>query len=298
MKPLILTPVLAAALLAAGRTGAADAASGTNELTSNFSYVLGMNLGSMWKGRGVDLDFEALAAGAREASAGNPRYSDTEARDIGRQFELENRSRLEARLREQGEKNKAEGEAFLAANRSKEGVQTTASGLQYKVLKEGAGTKPGPADRVTVHYIGTLIDGTEFDSSVRRGEPATFPLNGVIRGWTEGLQLMPAGSKYQFYIPSELGYGARAAGPKIQPNSTLIFDVELLKVEAAPPPAAPAAAQPVTSDIIKVPSAEELAKGAKIEVIKAEDAARLAEEARRRSQNTPPPPLPPNPEKP
>ncbi|MFN0069713.1 MAG: FKBP-type peptidyl-prolyl cis-trans isomerase [Limisphaerales bacterium] len=272
--------VLAAAL-AATTARAAEGTVNTNELTSKFSYTLGMNLGSLWKGRGVDLDFDALAAGAREAAAGSPRFTEAEARDIGRQFEMENRSRLEARLREQGEKNQAAGAAFLAANKSQDGVQATPSGLQFKVLQEGTGPKPGPTDRVTVHYTGTLIDGTEFDSSVRRGQPATFPLNGVIRGWTEGLQLMPEGSKFRFFIPSELAYGARAAGPKIGPNSTLLFDVELMKVEAAPAPAA-AAPQPVTSDIIKVPSAEELAKGAKIEVIKAEDAARLAEEAKKK----------------
>lgn len=281
--------VLAAAL-AATTAGAAEGTVNTNDLTSKFSYTIGMSLGSQWKGRGVDLDFEALAAGAREASAGNARFTDAEARDISRQFEQENRGRLEARLREQGEKNKAAGEAFLAENKSKEGVQTTPSGLQYKVIMEGTGAKPGPTDRVTVHYVGTLIDGTEFDSSVRRGQPATFPLNGVIRGWTEGLQLMPAGSKFQFFLPPELAYGARAAGPKIGPNSTLVFDVELMSVEAAPPPAAPAApAQPVTSDIIKVPSAEELAKGAKIEVIKAEDAARLADEAKKKVAAVPEP---------
>lgn len=274
--------VLAAAL-AATTARAAEGTVNTNDLTAKFSYTMGMNLGSLWKGRGVDLDFEALAAGARDAAAGNAKFTETEARDIGRQFELENRGRLEARLKEQGDQNKAAGEKFLAENKAKEGVQVTPSGLQYKVITLGTGAKPGPTDRVTVHYVGTLIDGTEFDSSVRRGQPATFPLNGVIRGWTEGLQLMPMGSKFQFFIPSELAYGARAAGPKIGPNSTLVFDVELLNVEAAPAPAA-AAPQPVTSDIIKVPSAEELAKGAKIEVIKAEDAAKLAEEAKKKAE--------------
>ncbi len=270
------------AVLTAVTARGAEGQAGSPELTSNFSYTLGMSLGSLWKGRGVDLDFEALAAGAREAAAGNPKFTEAEARDIGRMFEQENRSRLEARLREQGERNLAEGERFLAENKGREGVQTTASGLQYKVLTPGTGAKPGPTDRVTVHYVGTLIDGTEFDSSIRRGQPATFPLNGVIRGWTEGLQLMPMGSKYRFFIPSDLAYGPRAAGPKISPNSTLIFDVELLNVEAVAPVAAPA--QPVTSDIIKVPSAEELARGAQIEVIKAEDAARLAEEARKKAE--------------
>ncbi|MBW2412326.1 MAG: FKBP-type peptidyl-prolyl cis-trans isomerase, partial [Deltaproteobacteria bacterium] len=129
------------------------------------------------------------------------------------------------------EKNRADGEAFLAANKNKEGVVTTASGLQYKVLKKGDGPKPQNNDRVSVHYRGTLLDGTEFDSSYKRGKPATFQVNGVIRGWTEALQLMNVGSKYQLFIPSDLAYGTRGAGRKIGPNSTLIFDVELLGIE-------------------------------------------------------------------
>ena len=128
------------------------------------------------------------------------------------------------------EENKAEGEAFLAENGKKEGVITTASGLQYKILKEGNGASPKATSSVTVHYKGTTIDGNEFDSSYKRGTPATFPLNRVIAGWTEGLQLMKEGASYEFYIPSDLAYGSRGAGRDIGPNSTLIFDVELIKV--------------------------------------------------------------------
>ena len=126
--------------------------------------------------------------------------------------------------------NKAEGETFLAENSQKEGVITTASGLQYQVLIQGKGSKPAATDRVTVHYKGTSLDGQEFDSSYSRGTPATFPLNGVIAGWTEGVQLMSEGSKYRFYIPSDLAYGMRGAGRQIGPNATLIFDVELIKI--------------------------------------------------------------------
>ena len=134
-------------------------------------------------------------------------------------------------MKTSGEKNQKDGEAFLAANKNKEGVISLPNGMQYKVITMGTGKKPKATDTVTVHYQGTLIDGKEFDSSFKRGEPATFPLNQVIKGWTEGLQLMPVGSKFQFFIPSELGYGDRGAGQLIQPNSTLIFEVELLSVK-------------------------------------------------------------------
>ncbi|MGH9569716.1 MAG: FKBP-type peptidyl-prolyl cis-trans isomerase, partial [Candidatus Angelobacter sp.] len=127
--------------------------------------------------------------------------------------------------------NKKEGEAFLAANKTKEGVITTPSGLQYKVLKQGTGPKPTTTDKVVCNYKGTLINGKEFDSSYKRGEPATFPVNGVIKGWTEALQLMPVGSKYQLFIPADLAYGERGAGADIGPDATLIFEVELLSIE-------------------------------------------------------------------
>ena len=154
---------------------------------------------------------------------------------------------------------------------------TTASGLQYKVLREGTGPQPKATDTVEVNYEGRLTDGTVFDSSYQRGQSISFPLNAVIKGWTEGLQLMPTGSKFQFFIPPDLAYGLNAP-PSIGPNQVLIFDVELINVESAAP------AQPVTSDIIKVPSAEELAKGAKIEVIKADDAKKLAEEQKKQAE--------------
>lgn len=130
-----------------------------------------------------------------------------------------------------GQKNQKEGEAFLAANGKKPGVKTLPSGLQYEVIKAGAGKQPAATDTVTVHYKGTLINGTEFDSSYKRGQPASFPLNQVIKGWTEGVQLMKEGAKYRFFIPPQLAYGARGAGGLIGPNSTLIFDVELISVQ-------------------------------------------------------------------
>src|SRR5205823_6476998 len=134
-------------------------------------------------------------------------------------------------------KDKKEGAKFLEENKKKEGVKTTASGLQYKVEKEGAGPQPKGTDMVTVNYRGTLIDGTEFDSSYKRGQPATFPLNGVIKGWTEGLQLMKTGSKYQLFVPASLAYGERAVRPELGANATLIFEVELLEIKPPPTPA-------------------------------------------------------------
>jgi FKBP-type peptidyl-prolyl cis-trans isomerase/uncharacterized protein (UPF0333 family) len=188
------------------------------------------------------------------------------------------------------QKNKTAGEAFLAENKSKDGVASTDSGLQYKTIKEGDGSSPGQTDSVTVNYKGTLIDGTEFDS----GQGISFPLNGVIRGWTEGLQLMKTGGTTRFFIPSDLAYGATGSGAKIGPNSTLIFDVDLLSIEgqaasktpasAAITPAKPDPNKVVTSDIIKVPSAEELKKGAKIEVIKKEDLPAEIEKAKQEAE--------------
>jgi FKBP-type peptidyl-prolyl cis-trans isomerase FkpA len=143
---------------------------------------------------------------------------------------------MEGKMAEAGTKSKKVGEDFLAGNKSKEGVKTTPSGLQYKVLKEGKGAKPKATDVVKVHYRGTLVDGTEFDSSYKRGEPIEFPLNGVIKGWTEGVQLMTPGSKYQFFIPSELAYGEEGRPPTIPGNSALIFEVELIEVKPATGP--------------------------------------------------------------
>jgi len=140
-------------------------------------------------------------------------------------------TKQEEETKKLGEKNRKEGEAFLAANKKKEGVKTLASGLQYKVIKPGTGKKPKSTDTVTTHYRGTLIDGTEFDSSYNRGQPATFPVHGVIPGWTEALQLMEEGAKWQLFIPSKLGYGERGAGQAIGPNATLIFEVELVSVQ-------------------------------------------------------------------
>lgn len=245
------------------------------------SYALGVQAAKAWKNQGADIDWDAYLRGILDFDGGKETLlTDQQMREAVDAFRTVVQGRQQARLQEEGAKNKAAGEAFLAENKNKEGIQTTASGLQYQVVEMGSGAKPAATDKVTVHYTGTLIDGKKFDSSVDRGQPATFPLSGVIKGWTEGLQLMPVGSKFKFFIPPTLAYGASAPAT-IGPNQVLIFDVELINIDA-PKPAAPA--QPVTSDIIKVPSAEELAKGAKIEVIKPQDVERIIAEEKAKQQ--------------
>ncbi|MBM3849294.1 MAG: FKBP-type peptidyl-prolyl cis-trans isomerase [Verrucomicrobia bacterium] len=223
-------------------------------------------------------DPEVIIKAFSEALRGKPTLiTDGEANIILRNYTTQLRKKAEEKRKEDGEKAKVDGELFLASNKAKAGVQSTPSGLQYKVLTTGRGAQPKGDDIVEVHYRGTLIDGTEFDSSITRGQPASFGLNRVIKGWTEGLQLMQVGSKYQLVIPSELAYGPNGSPPKIPPHSTLVFEVELLSVKPQVAPPLPEGA--ATSDIIKVPSAEELKKGAQIEVIKSSDAERLQKEA-------------------
>ncbi|MCJ7833279.1 MAG: FKBP-type peptidyl-prolyl cis-trans isomerase, partial [Deltaproteobacteria bacterium] len=169
--------------------------------------------------------------GFKDALSGaKPLLSEEEMRTVMTAFQKEISEKQAEKTKVLGEKNKKEGETFLAENKKKEGVKILTSGLQYKVVKEGTGKKPKATDKVTTHYQGTLIDGTEFDSSYKRGEPAAFPVNGVIPGWTEALQLMKVGSKWQLFVPSKLAYGERGAGPKIGPNAVLIFTVELLSI--------------------------------------------------------------------
>ncbi|MFL6515683.1 MAG: FKBP-type peptidyl-prolyl cis-trans isomerase [Chthoniobacterales bacterium] len=194
------------------------------------SYSIGLNIGRNFKRQNVELNPDALVAGVKDALSGaKPALNETEERDAMMSLQKDAMEKQKA----MGEKNAAEGKKFLDENKKKEGVKTTASGLQYKMIKDGNGPQPKATDTVTVDYRGTLIDGTEFDSSYKRGQPATFPLNGVIKGWTEGLQLMKTGAKYQFFIPADLAYGSRQMGPDIPPNSTLIFEVELKSVQPA-----------------------------------------------------------------
>ena len=203
------------------------------------SYVIGTDIGGRLGSQGFDIDQAALFAGLEDSLTGaEPRLSQEEAQAAITQVIEEQQARA-AQQREAAEteraataeKNRAEGEAFLAANKEKEGVVTTESGLQYKVIVEGSGEKPTAEDTVQVHYRGTLIDGTEFDSSYARGEPAEFKVNQVIAGWTEALQLMSEGAKWELYIPSDLAYGSRGAGSDIGPDAVLVFEVELLKAK-------------------------------------------------------------------
>ncbi len=195
------------------------------------SYVIGMDVGNSLKSRQMDLDLSIVFQAIEDSFEGSqPLLTSEEATLIKQEYSKRIREERVAKTKAQGEENKGEGETFLAENANKEGVVTTESGLQYIVINQGDGPKPKATEQVRVNYSGTLINGTEFDSSYKRGQPATFFLNRVVKGWTEGLQLMPVGSKYRFFIPPELGYGDRGTGPHIGPNATLIFEIELLEI--------------------------------------------------------------------
>jgi len=198
------------------------------------SYIIGMDAGKNLKVQSIDVDPDIFMKGFKDALSGNKSLlSDDIIKESMAVFQDEIMKKHEDELKKAAAQNKKEGEAFLAENKKKEGVVTLASGLQYKVIKEGDGKSPKETDTVTVNYQGTFIDGTEFDSSYKRNQPATFQVNGVIPGWTEALQLMKAGSKWQLYIPAGLAYGEQGAGRVIGPNATLIFDVELLSIDDA-----------------------------------------------------------------
>ena len=231
------------------------------------STAIGAKFGGSIKSAKFDVDVDLIAKAIKDTLAGKEVMDDRKANDA-----------INGAIYAAQQESKEKGEKFLAENAKKPGVKTTASGLQYEVLKEGTGATPKGSDLVTAHYRGTLIDGTEFDSSYTRNQPLTRPADRLIKGWTEALYMMKVGSKYKLYIPAALAYGDRGMPPKIGPGETLIFEMELLDVKPAePPPAppAPAASTPgktnetvVSGEIIKVPSAEEMKKGAKIEVIK------------------------------
>ena len=196
------------------------------------SYSMGMDLGGQLKARSVDIDPELFARGLEDVLTGSKTLlTEDEAKKVITALQMTMVQKNLAEAKVVGEKNKAEGEAFLAANKAKDGVVTLPSGLQYKILTAGTGPKPTLDQTVVCHYRGTLISGKEFDSSYKRGQPATFPVKGVIKGWTEVLQLMPAGSKWQVFIPSQLAYAERGAGPDIGPGATLIFEIELVEIK-------------------------------------------------------------------
>ena len=197
------------------------------------SYALGLGIGRQLSQMGAaDLNIDDFAQAVKDMVDGKePQVATAEAQQIVEDFFRKQEERQRAEAAEKYKGAKSEGEKYLSENAKKEGVVTLPSGLQYQVLKEGNGKSPKATDKVVCHYEGMLIDGTMFDSSLQRGEPATFPLNGVIAGWTEGLQLMKEGAEYRFFIPYQLGYGERGAGASIPPFATLVFDVELIEVK-------------------------------------------------------------------
>jgi FKBP-type peptidyl-prolyl cis-trans isomerase len=265
------------------------------EQKERWSYAIGANIGSNIKRGGIDLDVDVMTAAIKDMLAGKEsKLTEQQAQEAFRTYQTASRAKQDEMRKQLAEKNKKAGEEFLAENKNKPGVKTQTVSLpgggtaemQYKVITEGTGASPKSNDVVLVNYRGRLINGKEFDSSAKHGDkPARFPVNRVVRGWTEALQMMKVGSKWEIYIPSTLAYGDNGNGPIIEPGSTLIFDMELVGIEAPPPPVAPApSATPLTSDIIKVPSAEELKKGAKIEVIKAEDLEKMTNAAAQKPQ--------------
>jgi FKBP-type peptidyl-prolyl cis-trans isomerase FklB len=221
------------------KTGTAAKSAAAPALTTRkqkFSYALGMNIGSglgaNLKKQSVEVDSTLVSQGLKDAMSGaKTRLTQEEAQAVLKEVQTEVQKEQQAKMKEAADKNKTEGEAFLAANKSKDGVVTLPSGLQYKILTAGTGPKPTASDSVKCNYRGTLINGSEFDSSYKRGQPATFAVGQVIKGWTEALQLMPVGSKWQLFVPASLAYGERGAGAEIGPNATLIFEVELLSIE-------------------------------------------------------------------
>jgi FKBP-type peptidyl-prolyl cis-trans isomerase len=238
----------------ASKTATAAKTAGPVNLTTDkdkTSYAIGADLGNKLKTAEIDVDPAILSRAIKDVLSGaKPALTDDEIRaklmDLskGLQAKQQEAQKKQAEANKViGEKNRKDGDAFLAENKGKQGVVTLASGLQYKILKAGDGPKPTAADTVSCNYRGTLLDGKEFDSSYKRGQPASFPVGGVIKGWTEALQLMPVGSKWQLFIPADLAYGDRQAGPDITPGSTLIFEVELLSIQDknATPAAAPPA---------------------------------------------------------
>lgn len=195
------------------------------------SYSIGLDIGRNLKDQSIEVDPKLLSQGIQDAISGKHLLTDEEIQGVMATFRQEMQAKAAAQAKEIGDKNLKEGNAFQAENKKKKGVVTLPSGLQYKIITAGTGKKPKATDTVTTNYKGTLVDGTEFDSSYKRGEPASFPVQGVIPGWTEALQLMPVGSKWQLVVPPSLAYGPRGAGQAIGPNATLVFEVELLSIQ-------------------------------------------------------------------
>lgn len=244
LRPLILVSCLCLTMLACGQQTATSqnetkpAGTAVEKLETKAqktSYAIGMDIGSNIAQGGFEIDVNALTQGLRDGlgQGGQPLMTAEEQKETLAALQQELMQQQIAKIQQQSEENKEKGAAFMAEFKAKEGVQATESGILFREISPGDGAKPSAEDIVTVHYKGTLVDGTQFDSSVERGEPATFPVGGVIPGWTEILQLMPKGAKWEVAIPAELAYGEQQAGPVITPNSTLVFEIELLDVVKA-----------------------------------------------------------------
>jgi FKBP-type peptidyl-prolyl cis-trans isomerase FklB len=230
-KMRIVIAALRGCALAAGQAYAQDAGPLKSE-ADKVSYSIGLSVGRNLKSQDIPVDPDKFMLGLRDALGGSHQLlTDDQVKEVMFAYQMERRAKAQAEHDKEATANKKAGDAFLAANKKKKGVHTTASGLQYQVLKQGTGESPTAESLVTAHYKGTLLDNTEFDSSYSRGQPAQFPVNGVIPGWAEVLQLMKVGSKYRVWIPPDLAYGDQGAGGKIGPNQTLVFEIELLKIE-------------------------------------------------------------------
>jgi FKBP-type peptidyl-prolyl cis-trans isomerase FklB len=282
MKTGLATILIATLGIASLMPARAEDTSGLKDQKEKVSYSLGMNIGKGLKNAGYDVDLDIMKNGIKDVlSGGETKLNEQQMREILTAYSKEMASKREADRLKIAEKNKLEGEAFLAENKKKPGIKTqtislpdgTSAELQYQVLTEGTGPMPKGSDTVSVNYVGTFTDGKEFDNSAKRGpNPARFQVNRVVRGWTEALQLMKTGSKWKIYLPSSLAYGDAGYGADVPPGAALIFEMELVGVETP---------QPLTSDIIRVPSADELKKGAKVEVIKPEDIEKAKAEAQK-----------------
>jgi FKBP-type peptidyl-prolyl cis-trans isomerase len=251
-KPAAKKPATASAAKTTGTKTAPATATALNSKKDKISYAIGADLGKKLKTSDIDIDPAILTRAMKDTLAGaKSEMSDEEIRATLTDLSKDLQQKQATVAKEASEKNRKAGEEFLAANKGKEGVVALPDGLQYKVLTPGNGPKPSASDTVVCNYKGTLIDGKEFDSSYKRGQPATFPVSGVIKGWTEALQMMPVGSKWQLFIPPDLAYGERQAGPDITPGSTLVFEVELMSIQpktAAVPEGAEKAAPDKTSE--------------------------------------------------
>jgi FKBP-type peptidyl-prolyl cis-trans isomerase len=232
-KPATKKPATAGTAKTTGAKPAAAAPLSLNTKKEKVSYAIGADLGGKLKTSSIEVDPNILTRALKDSLTGaKSAMTEDEVRATLSDLTKDLQQKQAALNKEKADKNKKDGDAFLAANKTKEGVVALPSGLQYKILKAGTGPKPTAADTVVCNYKGTLIDGKEFDSSYKRGQPATFPVGGVIKGWTEALQLMPVGSTWQLFIPADLAYGDRQAGPDITPGSTLVFEVELMSIQA------------------------------------------------------------------